>query len=240
MPPASCPVRCRSCTRATLEMDGTAIAISPATMASAMPISSNVIPRARTPLLASLRGGRGALAAVDGDVVASALRLVGAVGVHVVAVAGPQVLVIDAPRVLAYFLEELRRQRTEVVRPVPGLDVVAVDAVRDALQVEPRRLDLRVLEGREDVVANHSGDHAEDHQHHHDLDQRHSAAAAESSERLVLLLHGCPHFGTKVVSCMMGMRMEKTMNATPPPITTIMIGSRRLVSAPTRISTCAS
>src|SRR5713101_4146724 len=238
MPPASCPVRWRSCTRATLEMDGTASAINPATMASAMPISNNVIPRARTPLLASLRGGRRALAAVDGDVVASALRLVGAVGVHVVSVAGLKILVLVPPRVLAQLPDELGGQGGQRVRPVPRLDVVQVHALRDGLEIEPRGLDLRLLEVLEDVEPDRAGDEAQDHQDHHDLDQRHAAAAAESPLSLVLLLHGCPHFGTKLVSCMMGMRMEKTMNATPPPMTTIMIGSSRLVRAPTRTSSC--
>src|SRR5712671_5098488 len=243
MPPASCPDFCRSCTRATLEMAGTASAISPATMASAMPISSNVIPRARTPLLASLRGGRRALAAVDGDVVASALRLVRAVGVHVVSVAGLEILVLVPPRGLAQIPDELGGQGGERLRPVPRLDVVQIHALRDGLEIEPRGLDLRVLQVLEDVKPDRAGDEAQDHQDHHDLDQRHAAAAAEPSESFdLLLLHGVPlfHFGTKLVSCMMGMRMEKTMNATPPPITTIMIGSSRLVSAPTRISTCAS
>src|SRR5205814_4711369 len=62
-----------------------------------------------------------------------------------------------------------------------------------------------------------------------------SAAGADSlesaAESLDVVLHGAPvHFGTKVVSCMMGMRMEKTMKATPPPIATIMTGSSRLRS----------
>ena len=39
---------------------------------------------------------------------------------------------------------------------------------------------------------------------------------------------------------MIGMRMEKTMNATPPPIATIITGSSSEVSAATRISTCDS
>ena len=53
-------------------------------------------------------------------------------------------------------------------------------------------------------------------------------------------LHALSYFGTKVLSCMIGIRMEKTMNATPPPIATIITGSSSEVSAPTRISTCAS
>ena len=48
------------------------------------------------------------------------------------------------------------------------------------------------------------------------------------------------YFGTKVLSCMIGIRMEKTMKATPPPMATIITGSSSEVSAETRISTCAS
>src|SRR5437879_4716321 len=52
--------------------------------------------------------------------------------------------------------------------------------------------------------------------------------------------HGLAHFGTNVLSCMIGMRIEKTMNATPPPMATIITGSSSEVSAETRISTCDS
>src|SRR5438128_1614726 len=130
MPPASCPLFCRSCTRATLEMAGTARARSPAAIASAMPISISVMPRARTLLLRSLRrGGGDALAAVHGDVVAAALRLVGPVRVHVVAVPGLEVLVVHLPGVLVDLPHVLGHQLLQAVGPGPGLDVIKVHAV---------------------------------------------------------------------------------------------------------------
>ena len=48
MPPASWPLFCRSWIRATLDTAGIASAITPAAIASAIPISSRVMPRART------------------------------------------------------------------------------------------------------------------------------------------------------------------------------------------------
>jgi hypothetical protein len=48
------------------------------------------------------------------------------------------------------------------------------------------------------------------------------------------------HLGTNVLSCMIGIRIEKTMKATPPPMATIMIGSSSEVSAVMRISVCDS
>src|SRR5207237_10807955 len=102
-------------------------------------------------------------------------------------------------------------------------------------------LDLGFIEALAHVEPDRARDEPQYHEHHHDLVQRHSAAAPQAAELLDVALHGTsPHFGTKVVSCMIGMRIEKTMNATPTPITTIMSGSSKLVSAPMRISTCAS
>src|SRR5262249_6475128 len=97
--PASWPLFCRSCARVTADMAGIAIAsIRPATH-RATPISISVMPRW---LLG--RSGR-SFAAVDGDVVAAALGLVGAVGVDVVALAGADVAVVRAPPGLVHGLD---------------------------------------------------------------------------------------------------------------------------------------
>ena len=136
--------------------------------------------------------------------------------------------------------DELGHQLRQAIGPVARLHVIQVDAVRDRLQVELGGLDLRLLKLAEDVVADGARDEAEDDEHDHDFDERHAARAAESAQSFDAVLHGVLYWGTKVLSCMMGIRMEKTMKATPPPIITIMTGSSRLVIAETRISTCES
>src|SRR4051812_48046176 len=221
-------------------MAGMARAISPAAIAMAMPTSMSVIPRARMGRLLLLGGRAPALAAVHRDVVAAALRLVRAVRVHVVTLARADEGVLGAPRILVDLADELGHQLLDAVRPVAGLDVIQVDGVRDRLQVELGGLDLRFLELSEDVVGNRAGDEPKDDEHDHDFDERHAAGAAHVTELLETVLHWFLYLGTKVLSCMIGMRMEKTMKATPTPIPTIMIGSSRLVSAETRTSTCAS
>jgi len=72
-------------------------------------------------------------------------------------------------------LEIFGRQLLDSVRPLPGLHVVEVHGVRNRRQIQPRTADLRLLEALEDVEADGAGDSGEDHQHHHDLDQRHAA-----------------------------------------------------------------
>src|SRR6202022_4992654 len=101
--------------------------------------------------------------------------------------------------------------------------------------------DLRPLEGREGVEAGGAGDQAEDHQHHHDRDQRHAARGRLAGPSQMFCKHvRVLYWGMKVFSCMIGIRIENTMKATPPPIATIITGSRSEVSAPMRISPCAS
>src|SRR4051812_7600525 len=221
-------------------MAGIAMASRPAAIAMAMPISINVMPRAR---IGSFLLGGGAprrLAAVNGDVVGAALGLVRSVRIDVVPLAGADERVVHAPGILVDLADELRHQLLQAVRPIARLHMVEVDAVRDRLQVELGGLDLRFAELAEHVVADGAGDEAEDDEHHHDLDERHAARSAQAAESLGAVLHGFLYLGTKVLSCMMGIRMEKTMKATPPPIITIMTGSSRLVIAETRISTCES
>src|SRR6185295_10096094 len=181
MPPASWPVFCRSWARVTEDMAGMATASIRAATAIATPISISVMPVCRRPRIRALlphRGSAGSLSAVDVDVVATALRLVGPVRVHVVAVAAADVRVVLAPGILADLAHVLGDQLLEAVGPLAGVDVVEVDAVRETLQVELRGLDLRILELPEDVEPDRAGDQPEDHQHHHDLDQRHAARRA--------------------------------------------------------------
>src|SRR5689334_10797607 len=173
-------------------MAGIAMASRPAAIAMAMPISINVMPRVRT-VCSGLRpspakpappgsfllrrSAPGGFAAVDGDVVGAALRLVGAVGVDVVSLAGADERVVAAPGVLVDLADELGDQLLQRVGPLAGLDMVEVDAVGERLQVELGGLDLRFLELTEDAVADGAGDEAEDHQHDHDLDERHAASS---------------------------------------------------------------
>src|SRR3954463_10980444 len=161
MPPASWPLRCRSWARVTADKAGRAMAsISPAT-ARATPISISVIPLWRRPRIRSLLPRRrrpGGIAAVDGDVVAAALRLVGPIGVDVESFARPDVGVLAAPGILVQILDVLGRQLLQRLRPLPRLHVVEVHPVRDRLQVERGGAHLRFLELIEDVVADGPGD----------------------------------------------------------------------------------
>ncbi len=111
---------------------------------------------------------------MNGDVVAAALRLVGTVGVDVVAVAGVDVHVIASPRILVHLLEVLGHQLREAVRPLTRFDVIEVNAVGNGLEIESGRSLLCPLQVAEDVEADGPGDEPEDDQHHHDLDQRHA------------------------------------------------------------------
>src|SRR5947209_2886315 len=159
-------------------MAGIAMASRPAAIAMAMPISINVMPRAR---IGSFLLGGGAprrFTAVDGDVVGAALRLVRTVRIDVVSLAGADERVVAAPGILVDLAHELGHQLLQAVWPVARLDVIEVDAVRDRLQVELRRFDLRLAELAEDVVADGARDEAEDDEHDHDLDERHAAGAA--------------------------------------------------------------
>src|SRR2546423_13140010 len=145
-------------------MAGIAMARRPAAIAMAMPISISVMPRARIGSFLLRSGARGRLAAVDRDVVATALGLVRSVGVDVVSVAGADERVVAAPGVLVDLAHELRHELREAVRPVARFHMVEIDAVRDRLQVELRRLDLRFAELTEDVVADGARDETEDHE----------------------------------------------------------------------------
>src|SRR5205807_7460714 len=104
------------------------------------------------------RGGSGAFAAAHGDVVAAALRLVRTIRVYFVSFAGVQVAVVGAPGILVQLLDVLGHQVSQAVRPLAGLHVVQVDAVGDGLEIERGRLDLRLLQLAEDVVADGAGD----------------------------------------------------------------------------------
>src|SRR5438132_1549499 len=185
MAPASWPLFCRNCARVTADMAGIATAsMRPATH-RATPISISVMPRS----MCLFAGSGRALPAVNGDVVAAALGFVGSIGVDVVAFAGADVGVVGPPRILVQVLDVFRYQLLETVGPLAGLDVVEVDAVRDRLQIQRRRPDLRLFQLVEDVVADGAGDEAEDDQHDHDLDQRH---AARRSPRLASPFHWIP------------------------------------------------
>src|SRR3954463_2672776 len=161
MPPASWPLRCRSWARVTADKAGRAMAsIRPAT-ARATPISISVIPLCRRPRIRSLLPRRrrpGGIAAVDGDVVAAALGLVGPVGVDVESFAGPDVGVLAAPRILVQILDVLGRQLLQRLRPLPRLHVVQVHPVGDRPQVQRRGFYLRLLELFEHVEADGAGD----------------------------------------------------------------------------------
>src|SRR2546425_9120153 len=137
MAPASWPLFCRSCARVTEDSAATATARIRAASATATLISSSVMPRsgcARIPMLLPRRRRPGGVAAVHGDVVAAPLRLVGAERVHVVALAGAEVGVVLAPRILADLAHVLGEQLLQRVRPLPGVDVGVIDPVRPRLQ----------------------------------------------------------------------------------------------------------
>src|SRR5207237_6225423 len=104
------------CARVTFEMAGIAMARRPAAIAMAMPISISVMPRARIGSLLLGSGARGRLAAVDRDVVATALGLVRSVGIDVVSVAGAGERVVAAPGVLVDLAHELGHQRLQALR----------------------------------------------------------------------------------------------------------------------------
>src|SRR5438067_12942881 len=125
MAPASWPLFCRNCARVTADRAGIATAsIRPAAQ-RATPISISVMPRS----MCLFAGSGRALPAVDGDVVAAALGLVGAVGVDVVAVTSSHVQVIATPRVLVNFLQVLGLELREAVGPLSRFDVVEFDTI---------------------------------------------------------------------------------------------------------------
>src|SRR5438876_6637344 len=202
MAPASWPLFCRSCARVTADSAGTATASIRAATARATLISTSVMPRsgcARIPMLLPRRGGPGGVAAVHGDVVPAPLRLVGTERIDVVALAGAEVGVVLAPGVLAELAHVLGEQLLERVRPLPGIDVVEIDAVRQRLQIELRGLHLRVFERLEHVVADRAGDQPEDDQHDHDLDQRHAAGSGLAGLSQMSCEHGSPLLGNECV-----------------------------------------
>src|SRR5581483_1429148 len=92
--------------------------------------------------------------------------------------------------------------------------------------------DLRLLQTPEGVDADGAHQHADDGHHHHDLDQRHTARRQPTNLPPRLPLHDRPPQLTNSFISMIGDQIEKTTNATEPPIKRIITGSSNVVKHP--------
>src|SRR6266568_6303927 len=134
----------------------------------------------------------------------------------------PRVLQVLLVRVLEQVLE-LVRALALVVRDPAGIGALVL------LEHEERGLDPRLAERAHDLRADeHAHDEPDDREHDHDLDEGHAALNAPR-ESSVAFLHIRHPYIVGFMS-MIGPRIEKTMNATVPPMNTIMSGSSSAVS----------